>query len=272
MIHLGLVGYPLEHSLSPLLHDAALRAAGLQGEYLLYPVRPAGRAALQRLMQQIRGGTIQGLNVTIPYKQAITSLLDDLSPAAGSIGAVNTIYLRDGNVVGDNTDSAGFLADLDRWMGRSSSAIILGAGGAARAVVYALHGIGCKVILASRRSRPAQVLARQFASVATTPLTYEGLKGMNAELVVNATPVGMLPNVDQTPWPPGLPLPRGASIYDLVYNPGATQLVRQAQEAGLPARNGLGMLIEQAILAFELWTGFRMGRAGLEEVAAQFAG
>ncbi len=272
MIRLGLVGYPLEHSLSPLLHDAALRAAGIQGEYLLYPVRPAGRAALQGLVQQVRAGEIQGLNATIPYKQTIMRLLDDLSPAAAAIGAVNTIYLRDGKVIGDNTDAGGFLADMERWIDRPSSALVLGAGGAARAVVYALALIDCKVCLASRRTGPAQALTRQLANVAAVPLSYEGLKGMRAELIVNATPAGMFPTIEDSPWPPGLALPRGAAIFDLVDNPAETRLVQLAKMAGLRARGGLGMLIEQAVRAFELWTGCRVPRSVLEEAACQASG
>ncbi len=269
MIHLGLVGYPLEHSLSPLLHHTALRAAGLQGEYELYPVRPAGRGALRGLVQQVRDGQIHGLNVTIPYKQMITRLSDDLSPAAASIGAVNTIYLRGGRVIGDNSDSAGFLADLQRWITNPRSAIVLGAGGAARAVVHALAGLGCRVCLASRRTHPAQALARQFANVVAVPLSYDALKGVEADLLVNATPAGMFPDLDQCAWPPGLSLPGGAAVYDLVYNPFETRLVQQARLEGLGARNGLGMLIEQAILAFELWTGCKVSRSTLEQAVGQ---
>ncbi len=257
MIRLGLVGYPLGHSLSPVLHKAAFQGCGLQGEYALYPVHPVDTDNLRALVNRIRTGEITGLNVTIPHKQAVIPLLDELAPAAMTIGAVNTIYRKDGRVTGDNTDSAGFLADLLPWLPEPRSSIVLGAGGAARAVAYALGTVGCKVRLASRRLGQARELERQFANVTAIDLCTEALHEAEADLLVNATPAGTFPDVDTWAWPADLSLPRKAMIYDLVYNPPETRLIKQARRAGLRAMNGLGMLVEQAARSFELWTGYR---------------
>ena len=255
MIHLGLVGYPLEHSLSPVLHQAAFRACGLRGEYALYPVHPADTKNLRALVNQVRTGEIAGLNVTIPHKQAVIPLVDELAPAAMTIGAVNTIFRKDGRVIGENTDFAGFLADLLPWLPEPRSSIILGAGGAARAVAYALGTTHCKVSLASRRLREARELERQFANVTAIGLSAETLREAEADVLVNATPAGTFPNVETCAWPADLPLPHKAMIYDLVYNPPETRLIQRARRAGLKARNGLGMLVEQAARSFYLWTG-----------------
>jgi shikimate dehydrogenase len=273
MIRLGLVGFPLGHSLSPALHHAALNASNLQGEYALYPVEPAATQVLHSLIDQVRGGEIQGLNVTIPHKQTIIRLLDELTPAARAIGAVNTIFLEQGKAVGDNTDFAGFRLDLlQQQQPIPGSTLVLGAGGAARAVVYALSTMGCQVSVAARRVARARELARQFPNASAMALTTENLKRQKADLLVNATSAGMFPSVDECAWPLGLALPGQAAVYDLVYSPPETRLMREARMAGLRAINGLGMLIEQAALAFELWTGRVVPRSSLAEAIGQTAG
>jgi shikimate dehydrogenase len=263
--HLGLIGYPLGHSLSPTIHQAALQALGLGGEYRLYPIEPSsqGLRELSALFDQLRAGRIQGLNVTIPHKRTVLSFLDELSPAASAIGAVNTLYLRDRRLVGANTDAPGFWADLERqFAGRSlqaARAVVLGAGGSARAVVYALLEQGCQVTVMARRVAQAQELAAQFASyahqLAAANLADFGRLASGWDLIVNTTPLGMSPHPAGSPWPNEVPFPSGAVVYDLVYNPRPTLLVQCAQEAGLAAATGLGMLVEQAAIAFELWTG-----------------
>jgi shikimate dehydrogenase len=201
----------------------------------------------------------------------VVPLLDQLTPAAQAIGAVNTIYLREGRAVGDNTDFAGFLADLLRWTGVPRTAVVLGTGGAARAVVYALGTMGCQVSVAARRTNAAASLCRNFAHASPVALRPEALQAISADLLVNATPAGMLPEVEACPWPGGLPLPAEAAVYDLVYNPPETRLMRQARAAGLRATNGLGMLIEQAGLSFELWTGCLAAKHSMLEAIGQAA-
>ena len=286
MIRLGLIGYPLEHSLSPRLHGAALRAAGVEGEYRLYMIAPMpqGAAALEALLGRMRAGDLRGLNVTIPHKQTVLPYLDDLTPTARAIGAANTLFLQDGRLLGDNTDAPGFLADLGRlledaapaaarWTPEGGRALVLGAGGSARAVVYALLKAGWQVMLAARRLEQAQAMQGSFAAYGTLHvciLEAEALAALDGQvdLLVNTTPLGMWPHVDASPWPAGLALPSGACIYDLVYNPAQTCLVQAGRAVGLPAASGLGMLVEQAALAFERWTGCAAQRAAMYAAAS----
>ena len=272
MIQLGLIGYPLSHSLSPVLHAAALKSLELDGEYQLYPVHPDDIDGLAELMDRIRRGTLDGLNVTIPHKQIVIPLLDELTPTAQAIGAVNTLFMRNGRLVGENTDAPGFLTDLNRSFALSpadkkgeKTALVLGAGGGARAVVYALLSDGWDVTLAVRRAdlEQAAVLIKSFkrdsgnGSPRSVLLEAEALSPLlnGLRLMVNTTPLGMFPEVDNSPWPTGLAFPKDAAVYDIVFNPRETLFVRQARAAGLHAQTGLGMLVEQAARSFSIWTG-----------------
>jgi shikimate dehydrogenase len=266
----GLLGYPLEHSLSPLVQAAALQARGLQGEYNLYPV--SDKRDLPGVINQVREGRISGLNVTIPYKRAVIGLMDVLSPVASLIGAVNTISSQHNQLVGDNTDADGFIADLERlgWFPEADqlrSALIFGAGGSARAVVYALSERGWHLRIAARRIEQAENLAQSLSAgssgkdipgmVEVIRLNMQSLINLepSPDLIVNTTPLGMYPHLDGSPWPSELALPRKSAVYDLVYNPAETELLAQAKEAGLQAAGGIGMLVEQAARSFEIWTG-----------------
>jgi shikimate dehydrogenase len=271
MIRLGLIGYPLGHSLSPKIHNTALQACGLDGDYSLFPIHPDDKQGLKSLLARVRKTEIRGLNVTIPHKQNVIPLLDELTPLAKAIGAVNTIYLREDKLFGDNTDVPGFLGDLKKFLNtekprlEDSNALVLGAGGSARAVVYALANDGWNITIAARRIEQAQELALQFKSIQAIELDFQTLKPSNLQLIVNTTPIGMTPNTDQSPWLENLRFPPHAMIYDLVYNPRETKLVKDARSQGLPATSGLGMLIEQAALAFETWTGHSPERSVLLE-------
>jgi shikimate dehydrogenase len=263
---LGLIGYPLGHSLSPHIHNAALRAAGLVGGYRLYPI-PPGSEDLAEIIKHLRSSELHGLNVTIPHKQTVLPLVDRLTPVARRIGAVNTLYLKDGQLTGDNTDAHGFWADFQRQFEFDPgphAALVLGAGGSARAVVFALLQAGWQVTLAARRTEQARALLEDLNGTAQVlPLTSEALAGLHVNALINTTPLGMAPNADGSPWPDGLKLSAGAAVYDLVYNPPETCLMRQARSQGLRAAGGLGMLIEQAALAFERWTGVKVARQPL---------
>jgi len=267
-LQLGLIGHPLEHSLSPKIHKAALSSCGLEGDYSLFPICLDDQRGLKDLLTRVRSGEITGLNVTIPHKQNVISLLDELTPTAQAIGAVNTVSMRGGKLIGDNTDAPGFWADLQRFFttetrrhGGIKSVLVLGAGGSARAVVYALVNDGWDVTVTARRSEQAQAFIAQFPTpnprITSIEYCSTALYSLlsTLSLIVNATPLGMSPNVDASPWPTDLNFPPNAAVYDLVYNPRETRLVRDARAAGLPATTGLGMLIEQAALAFEIWTG-----------------
>ncbi|MCL4272050.1 MAG: shikimate dehydrogenase [Anaerolineales bacterium] len=268
---LGLIGYPLGHSLSPKIHAAALRACGLQGTYSLSPIPSEDKLALQALLTRIRFGEIHGLNVTIPHKQSVIEFMDELTPTAKAIGAVNTIYFRESKLIGDNTDAPGFLSDLKRVMSENQSsianrksAIVLGAGGSARAVVYALLHDGWNVTLAARRIEQAQQLAKSFPGY-NLSLTIFDLRSLDFDLIVNTTPLGMTPNIETSPLPKNMIFSKHTFIYDLVYNPRDTKLVKDARAQGLSAATGLGMLIEQAALAFEKWTGANVDRTAMRK-------
>ncbi len=269
---LGLVGFPLEHSFSPALHMAAMLASGLNGSYTLFPVLPLpeGKEKLTALLERVRRGELQGLNVTIPHKQSVLPLLDECSLVTQSIGAVNTIYSKNGHLIGENTDAKGFLTDLATLpLSGTKNALILGAGGAARAVVFALSTQGWQVTVAARKADQATALANDFRTAEKT-ITASALTRIDLQevapkcsLIVNATSAGMYPQVDESPWPASLPLPAGACVYDLVYNPSETKFMYDARAVGLTARNGLGMLVEQAACAFELWTGQAADRSAM---------
>jgi shikimate dehydrogenase len=262
MIRLGLIGYPVSHSLSPKIQSAALAACGLQGDYSLFLIHPDDKQELQDILARVRCSEITGLNVTIPHKQNVIPLLDELTPTAQTIGAVNVIYLRANKLVGDNTDAAGFLSDLKKFMNNresktEKSALVLGAGGSARSVVYALCEDGWQVTIAARRVEQAQDIASQFDGVHTIQWNVQTFHFSSFPLIVNTTPVGMTPNIDQSPLPAHALLSQDTCIYDLIYNPRETKLVRDARAQGLQATTGLGMLIEQAALGFEIWTGHK---------------
>ena len=269
----GILGWHVEGSLSPRLHTAALRVLGLAGEYRVFPVEPgcAAAAEIRGLLSKVRNGQMEGLNVTTPFKEIVLPWLDDLTDESRGIGAVNTIYRESGSVIGDNTDARGFLADLNtQFARRGGCALVLGAGGAARAVAYALAATGWAVHVASRRLAQARTLAAELTrdtslNIKPVALDAHTLEDIRADLVllVNATPLGSAWQRERTPWPTGLDLPPRATVYDLVYDPRETLLMKTAREAGLQAIGGIGMLVEQAALAFERWTGYEAPRRAM---------
>ena len=287
---LGLLGYPVEHSLSPCLHQAALRACGLEGDYRLFEVVPGVQsgAAIQHLLARVRTAEIHGLNVTIPYKQIVLPMLDEPADSARGIGAVNTIYLAQGRLVGENTDAAGFLADLkqqittaDLHAVENCEALVMGAGGSARAVVYALLQSSWRIHVADRKVGQAEELVRSLrVSASDVPrlsaleLSSAGLADLLANtyigLIVNTTPLGMASNRDSSPWPGELSFPGEAFLYDLVYNPAETALMRAARDAGLAAAGGIGMLIEQAVRSFLIWTGCTPPRQSMQQAVESY--
>ena len=250
-----LVGCPLGHSVSPVMQNAAFRATGLDWQYeLLETSRDELPAKVARLREQ----DCAGANVTIPHKQTIIEFLDDVTDAAREIGAVNTIVKRGSQLVGENTDAYGFLQSLRvaRVGPATARAVILGAGGAARAVAFALAATGAANIAIVNRTTAramafADELRRQYPLLALTVNHLEALG--DATLFVNATPVGMAPSVDESPMPGAFP--RGVVAFDLVYCPIQTQFLRDAERAGAQTVGGIGMLVHQGAAAFELWTG-----------------
>lgn len=249
---LGIIGYPLSHTISPAMQAAALEAAGIEATYRAIETAPAFvRARLNEVRREFRG-----VNVTIPHKQAVIPFLDGLSPEASAIGAVNTVVVQDGRLIGHNTDAPGFVRGLEEagieYRGRK--ALLLGSGGAARAIAYGLKQAGAQVAISNRTPERARELAEAVGvgSVAGS-LLEAALK--TCDLLINTTSVG-LKDPQTSPLPEGV-LPRHATVVDIVYNPLETKLLRDAQAAGLNTLGGLPMLIWQGALAFELWTGVR---------------
>lgn len=263
---IGLLGWPVSHSFSPAIHNAAAEALGLNWAYVPLPVQtqdlPAALSGLPAL-------GFRGVNVTVPHKQNVMSLLDKIDNSAQVIGAVNTVHIEhistsDGHkwvLSGTNTDWIGFLADLEACevdVG-NRDCLVLGAGGSARAVVYALVQAGAHINVLARRIEQAEKLARDFDDVGKVhPGSLANLAAFSSDLVapliINTTPLGMTPHVNRSVWPEKLPFPNGAFAYDLVYNPIQTRFMDQALAYGCRTSNGLGMLIYQGALAFELWT------------------
>ncbi len=256
-----LLGHPVSHSVSPVMHNAAAVALGLDYQYTATDVAPEDLSAT---LERLRSGEWSGANVTIPHKQAVLPLLDELGETASALGAVNTLIRAGKHLRGENTDVSGFLTEIDSFelelAGRP--ALIFGAGGSARAVAFGLLQRGAEVrILARNLTRGAQ-LARELHSVTGGRLlnfewtpTDLGQAAQGCALAVNCTPLGMTPDVHTTPWFPVVPFPDKILLYDLVYNPPETMLVRQARSHGLRAAGGMGMLVQQGALAFARWTG-----------------
>nr|WP_256488023.1 shikimate dehydrogenase [Deinococcus sp. HSC-46F16] len=244
---------PAAHSRSPAMHRAAFAHAGLTGTYEAVRVpAPELSAALARL----REPGVLGANLSLPHKEAALPFLDDLSEAARAVGAVNTVLHRDGRLLGENTDAPGLLAALEEAQAPAPSAgltVVLGAGGAARAAVWALRSRGHDVRVVNRTPARAEALARNLGGTAQASgdVPWSGVT-----LLVNASSAG-LDAPDETPLPDFdfSRLPPGALVYDMVYQPPETRLMREARAAGLRAENGRSMLAHQARLAFLAWTG-----------------
>jgi shikimate dehydrogenase len=252
---LGVLGWPLDHTLSPAMQNAALRAVGLEWHYLAWPVPPRD---LRAAIQGIRVLGITGANVTMPHKKTVLRLLDDLSKDARDIGAVNTIQrVTDGRLVGHNTDVDGFREFLSGDAGISVEArnvVVLGAGGAARAIVRALDELGAaRIVICARRARVARYVCNVARDAHTEAAGWDAVarEAERADVLVNATPLGMHADeaVSTAAFGPG------QAVVDLVYQPPATPLVERARAAGADAWGGLGMLVRQGAASFRIWTG-----------------
>ncbi len=258
----GVIGDPIEHTMSPVMHNAAFSELGLDYVYVAFRVKSDELAGA---IEGMRALNIRGLNVTIPHKVNIIPLLDSLDPLAEKIGAVNTVASEDGALKGYNTDASGFLqALLDKGVTpEGKNVVILGAGGASRAISFILAEKKANLVILNRLEEMdwAEELASKISSVFGKEIKALELKDSNlrtaldkAELLINATSVGMSPNTDITPVPVSL-LRSDLVIFDIVYNPISTKLATEASLAGCETVMGLDMLVWQGALAFEMWTG-----------------
>ena len=257
----AVIGSPVSHSRSPLIHNAAFAATDLDWVYVALEVAPGRGFDAVRALPTLG---IAGINVTMPHKADAARACDELTDAARGLASVNTVVVRpDGSILGDSTDGEGFLRSLaDAHLDPADrSVLVLGAGGAARAVAAALVGRGANVRVASRRDRGAAELAEQVVGVESVP--WPGDRTVDAQIVVNATPMGMAgdvtvafaPRADQ--W-----------VVDLVYHPIETPLLARAKQVGAYPIGGLGMLVHQAALSFERWTGLPAPLAAMRDAAS----
>jgi len=271
---MGLIGWPISHSFSPAMHNAAAADLGLDFVYVALPVHPDD---VETAVHGLPALGFRGFNITVPHKQAVMPLLDEIEAGAQAIGAVNTVIISKQSSVngeqypiihltGYNTDWSGFLADLaslDVGVG-SRSCLVLGAGGSARGVAYGLAKAGGQVQVLARRIEQAEQLVSQIGphvdgkgwlQAGDIGRLETAVSAATAPLIINTTPLGMSPNVDNSVWPDALAFPEGSFAYDLVYNPATTRFMEQAQASGCQAANGLGMLLHQGAQAFAKFTG-----------------
>ena len=255
---LGVIGYPLSHSLSPIFQQAALDYHAIPVTYSAWPTPPE---RLSQTVERLRGAEYMGFNITIPHKEHLVELLDDVDAMARNIGAVNTVVNRGGVLAGFNTDTYGFIKSLKEkanFEPRGKTVLLLGAGGAAKAAAYALAGEGVeRLTIANRTVARAESLAEGVGGLLQNidVVSLDNVPG-NADLVVNSTSVGMASGdgAGRTPLDEAS-ISRTALAYDMVYTPAETPFLRCAQQAGARVLGGLWMLIYQGAAAFELWTG-----------------
>lgn len=258
----GLLGWPLGHSLSPVMQNAAFSASGLDYIYLPLATSPE---LLPQAVAGIKALGFAGVNVTIPHKIAVMEFIDELDVTAKLVGAVNTIVVKEGRLIGYNTDAGGYIRSLQQNGEHvaGKTAVILGAGGAARAVVAGLVGANiAAVTIAAREKSKADRMAQLFQG--NVPIRGSAWDGeefdkllSKADFIVNATPLGMYPHLESQPTINWDLLQQSAVISDLVYNPLVTKFMAEGIRRGHTAVGGEGMLIEQGALAFELWTGVK---------------
>jgi shikimate dehydrogenase len=259
---LGVIGYPVEHSLSPRMHNAAIAKMGIDYAYLPFPIAPQN---LQAALDGFAAIGVMGFSVTIPHKQEIIPLLSDISSLAKSVGAVNTVVRKDNQWIGTNTDVEGFIAPLQSTYDRDwsqTTAVILGNGGAARAVVAGCTQLGCAQIHVFGRNKNKLVAfyeSWEDSSIASRLHVdhWDKLQKYipQASLIVNTTPIGMYPHINEAPLTSEEmhQLSKGTIAYDLTYNPNPTKFLQLAQQVEAITINGLEMLVQQGAAALRIW-------------------
>lgn len=262
---LGLLGHPISHSVSRPMQEVALAGAGLKGLYIPLDIPPGGVGG--ETISTLRALGFRGLNVTIPHKLAALGVCSSLDPSASATGAVNTLVFSGEEIIGENTDVIGFkrLIDGKIRISDNTDILVVGAGGASRAVAYVLSGHGGRLTVCSRRSGMAEEVARSFGGRGID-LGQLGTEGREYDIVVNCTPVGMKGGPEGNPVPPEV-FKEGGTFIDLVYNPETTHAMEAAASRGAAAHNGLEMLVAQGARSFEAWTGVRPDIEAMKESA-----
>ncbi|OAB34012.1 shikimate dehydrogenase [Paenibacillus glacialis] len=255
---LAVIGDPIVHSKSPVMHNAALAALGIEGEY--FPLH-VSREDLGSAISRIRELGFRGINVTIPHKVDVMAYVDRIDDSASRIGAVNTILNENGILTGYNTDGIGYvrsLKDETQVDLRGKSIMVLGAGGAARGIIYALAQEEPKtIVIANRTEDKAIQMAEEWKSLVNiSAITMDKIEGIlpDIDVVINTTSIGMHPKTSQSVIDPEM-IPPGIIVSDLIYNPLTTELLKKSHERGCTIHGGLGMFINQGAYALEYWTG-----------------
>ncbi|RLB84002.1 MAG: shikimate dehydrogenase [Deltaproteobacteria bacterium] len=243
----GIMGNPVAHSMSPLMHNAAFRLLGIDAIYLPFEVKDLpGAVAGMRALQ------IRGASVTHPFKTRVLELIDEIDITAKKVGAVNTLVLEGDSIYGTNTDWAGAVRSIEGLLPiKNNHFVVVGAGGAARAVVYGITRKGGKVTVVNRTRDKGLALAETF-DASFAPLV--DIVKVSGDCLINTTSVGMYPKVEETPVPQGV-LSRYKAVVDIIYNPFKTRLLKEAESAGCMVANGLDMFIFQGVEQFKIWTG-----------------
>ncbi len=259
----GVMANPVGHSMSPPIHNAAFAARDLDAVYLPLKVSEPGA-----FLESFRPWGLRGLSVAIPHKEAMLGLMDEVDELARDVGAVNTVLIDGCRLRGWNTDVGAAVNAIERAARRAGlgpasarTVLIVGAGGGARAIAFGLKRLGCRLIIANRTVSRAQALA---ADVGGSARGLDELEGLEPNVLVNATSVGMWPKVDATPVPHSL-LRAGMVVFDAIYNPIRTRLLREAEQAGAKAASGVEWFVNQAVEQFEIWTGTRAPRELMEQ-------
>ncbi len=250
----GVIGNPVRHSLSPIMHNGAFRRLGWNAVYLAFEVKDVEEA-----LRGVRGLGVRGVSVTIPFKTEVLPFLDKIEGLAKKIGAVNTIVNRRGRLIGYNTDSKGALEALEQKIDLGGKRVaLLGAGGAARAIGFGLKERGLRLIVVNRSRERGRALGEELRCDYLPVSSLARMKAgeLEADVIINATSLGMYPRDGETPVSKKL-LKKGMLVMDIVYEPLQTRLLREAKEKGCVTVDGLEMLIRQGIAQFEIWTGGR---------------
>ena len=259
----GLIGDPVAHSVSPEMHNAAYKELNLDYSYISIQV---AKKDLKKALDDIRAKNFAGVNVTIPHKEAVIPLLDEVTKIPRLIGAVNAIKNENGKLIGYNTDGAGFVESLKedgKIDPKGKNVVLIGAGGGAKAVAIMLAEAGIKSLVITdimrEKSSNLTECVKSYFKIDAAAISQgsndlkEAIK--NCNILVNATPVGMHPNEDKCPIALDIEIPKGILVYDLIYNPPETKFLKKAKESGAKTLNGIGMLVRQGALSFSIFTG-----------------
>ncbi len=274
---LCVIGHPIEHSMSPIMHNAALKDLSLDYVYVAFNIPPND---LKKAVLGFKMFSIKGINVTIPYKEIIIPYLDEIDPLAEKIGAVNTIKNEGKYLIGKNTDASGAKKALlnAECEITGKKALILGAGGAAKAVSFALSEDLDVIYIANRTEKRAIKLAKDLTNKTTTKaigknMSINTLKNLvnDVDILINTTPLGMYPDIEESPISEEI-LHNNLFVFDIVYNPLETRLLKEARKIGCKILNGLDMFVNQGALAFEWWTGKKPNLILMKEKVVEFLG